>query len=172
MFSWTFNSQVVLNMVWEDSIIIYFVYMCLHNSVCYSVRRQTAAVQGQTRCRRWRVRWMNSRASWSATSVRSTGFLSCICWLWHWTCYCVTGYLMFWPRLYSCALACRFICQLYFFSSSVLKLFSNSVSCLLFWNSRNICVSTKLALGVMGLKITTLSQASVNHVPIVKLKIL
>jgi len=29
-------------------------------------------------------------------------------------------------------------------------------------------VSTKLTLGVMGLKITTLSQGPVDHVPIVK----
>jgi len=33
-------------------------------------------------------------------------------------------------------------------------------------------VSTKLTLGVMGLKITALSQKPVNHVAIVKLKIL
>jgi len=32
-----------------------------------------------------------------------------------------------------------------------------------FWNSRNMYVSTKLTLDVMGLNITTLSQEPVNH---------
>ena len=45
------------------------------------------------------------------------------------------------------------------------------ISCLLFLKSRNIYVSTKLTLGVMGLKITTPSQEPANCVPIVKLKI-
>jgi len=41
--------------------------------------------------------------------------------------------------------------------------------CLMFLKfQKYICVSTKLTLGVMGLKITTLSQEPVNHVLIVK----
>jgi len=39
-------------------------------------------------------------------------------------------------------------------------------------NNVNVHVSTKLTLVVMGLKITTLSQEPVNHVPIVKWKII
>ena len=39
-----------------------------------------------------------------------------------------------------------------------------------FWISRNIYVSTKLTLGVIGMKITTLSQEPVNHKLIVKYK--
>ena len=41
--------------------------------------------------------------------------------------------------------------------------------CLMFLKfQKHIYVSTKLTLGVMGLKITTLSQEPVNHVLIVK----
>jgi len=52
-----------------------------------------------------------------------------------------------------------------------MKVFRNIFHARCFWNSRNIYVSTKLTLGVIGLKITTLSHEPVNHSPLLNWKL-